>query len=100
MKETENEVDVNFQKIQEISLKIFEMAKEKMLAEQINEKIKIDKYKEQLVNLLKDVSFINELEAKRLVSEAMLDLDYINEKEVRVLSMRLGQIYRVQEKIK
>ncbi len=100
MKETENEIDVNFQKIQEISLKIFEMAKEKMLEEQINEKIKIDKYKEQLVNLLKDVSFINELEAKRLVSEAMLDLDYINEKEVRVLSMRLGQIYRVQEKIK
>ncbi len=100
MKETENELDMNFQELQKISLEIFEIAKEKMLTEKVIENIKTDKYKDQLVNLLKDVNFINELEAKRLVSEAMLDLDYINKKEVRVLSMRLGSIYRIQEKIK
>lgn len=98
MKETENEVDMNFQELQKISLDIFEMAKEKMLTEKVIENIKVDKYKDQLVNLLKDVNFINELEAKRLVSEAMLDLDYISKKEVRVLSMRLGSIYRIKEK--
>ncbi len=98
MKETENELDMNFQELQKISLEIFEIAKEKMLTEKVIENIKVDKYKDQLVNLLKDVNFINELEAKRLVSEAMLDLDYISKKEVRVLSMRLGSIYRIKEK--
>lgn len=100
MKETENELDKNFQELQKISLEIFEIAKEKMLTEKVIENIKINKYKDQLVNLLKDVNFINELEAKRLVSEAMLDLDYISKKEVRILSMRLGSVYRKQEKIK
>lgn len=100
MKETENELDMNFQELQKISLEIFEMAKEKMLTEKVIENIEINKYKDQLVNLLKDVNFINELEAKRLVSEAMLDLDYISKKEVRILSMRLGSVYRKQEKIK
>lgn len=100
MKETENELDKNFKELQKISLEIFEIAKEKMLTEKVIENIKINKYKDQLVNLLKDVNFINELEAKRLVSEAMLDLDYISKKEVRILSMRLGSVYRKQEKIK
>ena len=66
------------------------------------EKVKIDipdrEIKEKLEDLLNSVNFINEIEAKRLVSETMLDLDYITNSEVKVLSLRLGQIYRKQER--
>ncbi len=98
MEEAKNEVDISFQEIQKISLEIFGIAKEKMLTDKVIGNIELDKYKEQLVNLLKDVNFINELEAKKLVSEAMLDIDYIIKDEVRVLSMRLGSIYRNNKK--
>ena len=98
MEEAKNEVDISFQEIQKISLEIFGIEKEKMLTDKVIGNIELDKYKEQLVNLLKDVNFINELEAKKLVSEAMLDIDYIIKDEVRVLSMRLGSIYRNNKK--
>ena len=98
MGETGSEVDTNFENICEISLKVFEVAKKKMAGEKVKKDIKNDEIKEKLENLLDGVNFINEIEAKRLVSETVLDLDYITYPEVKVLSLRLGQIYKNQKK--
>lgn len=98
MEETKIEKDDNFEMICQISSKIFEVAKKKMLGEKTKTEIEIKDVKEELMSLLNEVNFINEIEAKRTISEALLDLEYINNPEVKALSLRLGQIYRSQEK--
>lgn len=92
----------NLQEINELSSKIFEIAKQKLIHGKINSDLDIDiqKTKEELVKLLNKVDFIDEIEAKKSVSEAMLDIDYINNSEVKVLSLRLGQLYKSQERLK
>ncbi len=92
----------NLQEINELSSKIFEIAKQKLIQGKINSDLDIDiqKTKDQLVKLLNKVDFIDEIEAKKSVSEAMLDIDYINNSEVKVLSLRLGQLYKSQERLK
>ena len=92
----------NLQEINELSSKIFEIAKQKLIQGKINSDLDIDiqKTKEELVKLLNKVDFIDEIEAKKSVSEAMLDIDYINNSEVKVLSLRLGQLYKSQERLK
>ena len=94
----EDKKDINFENICEISSKVFEIAKKKMTGEKVKIDIPDREIKEKLEDLLNSVNFINEIEAKRLVSETMLDLDYITNSEVKVLSLRLGQIYRKQER--
>ncbi len=98
MKNMEDKKDINFENICEISSKVFEIAKKKMTGEKVKIDIPDREIKEKLEDLLNSVNFINEIEAKRLVSETMLDLDYITNSEVKVLSLRLGQIYRKQER--
>ena len=95
MGKTENEInkDSNFDEIKRISIEIFEVAKEKMKNGEVKTNIDDEKTKKELRELLDKVDFLNEIEAKRLVSEAMLDLDYINNSDVKILSLRLGQIY-------
>ncbi len=95
MGKTENEInkDSNFDEIKRISIEIFEVAKEKMKNGEVKTNIDDEKIKKELRELLDKVDFLNEIEAKRLVSEAMLDLDYINNSDVKILSLRLGQIY-------
>lgn len=92
----------NLQKINELSSKIFEIAKQKLIQGQINPDLNIDiqKTKEELTKLLNKIDFIDEIEAKKSVSEAMLDIDYINNSEVKVLSLRLGQLYKSQKGLK
>ena len=98
MEDTEIKVDTNFENICEISSKVFQIAKRKMSGEMVKIDVENDKIKERLENLLNGVNFINEIEAKRLISEKILDLEYITNPEVKVLSLRLGKIYRNQEK--
>lgn len=98
MEETENTMDKDFKRICEISSNIFEMAKKKMMGEKVKVDIENKEIKQELQKLLNSVNFINEIEAKRLVSETILDLDYITNPEVKVLSLRLGKIYREQKK--
>ena len=98
MKNMEDKKYINFENICEISSKVFEIAKKKMTGEKVKIDIPDREIKEKLEDLLNSVNFINEIEAKRLVSETMLDLDYITNSEVKVLSLRLGQIYRKQER--
>lgn len=95
MGKTENEInkDTNFDEIKRISIEIFEVAKEKMKNGEVKTNIDDEKTKKELRELLDKVDFLNEIEAKRLVSEAMLDLDYISNSDVKILSLRLGQIY-------
>ena len=92
----------NLQEINELSSKIFEIAKQKLIQGKINSDLDIDiqKTKDELVKLLNKVDFIDEIEYKKSVSEAMLDIDYINNSEVKVLSLRLGQLYKSQERLK
>lgn len=98
MGDIENNIDTNFVNIYEISSEIFELARKKMAGK----KVKLDKsnkeIEEKLENLLNGVNFINEIEAKRLISETILDLNYITNPEVKILSLRLGQIYKKQDK--
>ena len=66
-----------------------------------NEDIKIEfedseKIKE-MQNLLKDVKEYNIQKAKKLISEAILDLNYINEKSTDICSLRLGYIKNSKE---
>lgn len=95
MGKTENEInkDTNFDEIKRISIEIFEVAKEKMKNGEVKTNIDDEKTKKELRELLDKADFLNEIEAKRLVSEAMLDLDYISNSDVKILSLRLGQIY-------
>lgn len=95
MKKTENEIkeDSNFDEIKHISTEIFEVAKEKMKNKETKTNIDAEETKKKLKELLEKVDFLNEIEAKRLVSEAMLDLDYISNSDVKILSLRLGQMY-------
>lgn len=95
MGKTENEIkkDSNFDEIKRISTEIFEVAKEKIENGEVKTNIDAEKTKKELKELLDKVDFLNEIEAKRLVSEAMLDLDYISNSDVKILSLRLGQIY-------
>lgn len=99
MENTENKTDVNFENICKISSKIFEIAKKKLAGEKVKIDVSVDEVKDKLQNLLDGVSFINEIEAKRLVSETILDLGYITNLEVKVLSLRLGQLYRNQQRV-
>ena len=99
MENTENKTDVNFENICKISSKIFEIAKKKLAGEKVKIDVSVDEVKDKLQNLLDGVSFINEIEAKRLVSETILDLGYITDPEVKVLSLRLGQLYRKQQSV-
>ena len=98
MEDTENIVDTNFENICEISSKVFEIAKKKLAGEKVKIDIQNNEIKDKLENLLNGINFINEIEAKRLISETILDLEYITNPEVKVLSLRLGQIYRSQKK--
>ncbi len=95
MGKTENEIskDSNFDNIRRISTEVFEIAKEKMKNGKLKADLDIEKTRKNLKDLLDKVDFLNEIEAKKLVSEAILDLDYISNSDVKILSLRLGQIY-------
>ena len=99
MEKTENQRDSNFEDICEISLKVFQEAKKKMAGEKLDVKIQSNEIKEKRQALLNEVNFINEIEAKRMISEAILDLGYITNPEVKILSLRLGKIYKTQQKV-
>lgn len=99
MENTENKTDVNFENICKISSKVFGIAKKRLAGEKVKIDVSVDAVRDKLQKLLNNVNFINEIEAKRLVSETLLDLGYITNPQVKVLSLRLGQLYRDQQRV-
>ena len=93
----EDKENSNMKEINDISNKVFELAKKKMAGKKIENLTEKEQIIKKLQNLLSQVSFIDEIEAKRLVSETILDLDYSTNPDVKVLSLRMGQIYRNQD---
>ena len=97
MQEKEKEIDDSLEKIRQLSSEVFEVAKKKLAGENFQTDLESHEIKKELRNLLNKVNFMNEIEAKRIISETMLDLDYIDNSEVRAISLRLGKLYRTQQ---
>lgn len=81
--------DENLKEIQTISEEVFELAKRKKLGKNIESDFDYPSKIKQLSELLKKVAPYNVGQARKLVSEAVLDLKYVCENEERVSSLRL-----------
>ena len=89
--------DDNYEKINEISNEIFQLAQRKLNNEDIKIEFEDSEKIKEMQNLLKDVKEYNIQKAKKLISEAILDLNYINEKSTDICSLRLGYIKNNKE---
>lgn len=98
MEKQEEISDENFEKIEELSNKVFDIAKKIMLKEDITIDIDTKEIRKEASELLESVDFNNEIEANRIYSEIILDLNYIDNPNVSILSLRLGQIYMTEQK--
>ena len=98
MEKREEISDENFEKIEELSNKVFDIAKKIMLNEDITIDIDTKEIRKEASELLESVDFNNEIEANRIYSEIILDLNYIDNPNVSILSLRLGQIYMTEQK--
>ena len=91
--------DKNLEEIQHISARYFELAKKKVEGEHINDDIDSSKEIEKLGDLLERVNSYNKRHAQELVSEAVLDINFISKPNVNVSSLRLYH-YRNSKKDK
>lgn len=98
MEKREEISDENFEKIEELSNKVFDIAKKIMLKEDRTIDIDTKEIRKEASELLESVDFNNEIEANRIYSEIILDLNYIDNPNVSILSLRLGQIYMTEQK--
>ena len=86
-------VDDCFEKIRHYSGLAYTAAENKLLRK--NEKIeKLDISPEELQELLEGVQDFNKEEARRMISETILDLKYVEEKNPQFMSFRLSHIYK------
>lgn len=87
-------IDSAFDEIRKKSLEIFEMAKSSLNGKDNNVNIDIASEIENMQNLLKRVKGYNKEQARELISEAIVDLEYITHSEDDNLSLRLYQFKR------
>lgn len=85
-------VDTNFGSIMEISQKAYDTAISVLLGNDVDIDFEISEEIEKLEELLKEVTPYNKEEAKRLVSEGILDLKFIENSNTDIVSLRLGHI--------
>lgn len=90
-------VDNAFEEIRQKSVHIFEMAQSCIQNKKKNVEIDRDAEFNNMKNLLKSVKEYNQRQARELISEAILDLEYITSLNDNVLSLRL---YHFQETLK
>ena len=83
------QMDKSFTRLRELSNEVFLKA-QNALNGSAEESTDIIKYREELNNLLEKVEPYNKVEAQKLVSEAMLDLNFISNPGNDVMSLRLG----------
>lgn len=81
--------DQAFEKIRKESIEIFTIAKNKINGSREKQKDDIANKIEKMEELLKDVKDYNQNQAKSLISEAILDLNYITNDNPNCLSLRL-----------
>lgn len=90
--------DENFQDIVRDSTRIYNIAISILEKEEVNIEFDISEKEKQLEEKLKNVKTFNKLEAEKLVSEAILDLKFIENPNTNIVSLRLGHIkYNIKE---
>lgn len=84
--------DESFEKIRSISNRAFEMTQE-VLAKKITEpnEQELEEMKNTLNQSLKDVKDFNKQQAVWLVSEGILDLNFVENPKIEIMSIRLGR---------
>ena len=82
-------VDNAFETIKERSAQIFDMAKNSIRVKETNIDIDVDIEIKKMTESLKSVKEYNERQARSLISEAILDLEYITTLSEEALSLRL-----------
>lgn len=90
--------DENYRKIQILSGMAYEMAANTLQGKEndVDEETK-EKLKKVLKESLEKVRDFNKREAERLVSEAMLDIRFVETKKIDMVSLRLGKLIRVKK---
>lgn len=86
--------DYNFEKIGQISEKLYHMAIDILEGKEISVDFQYDEKEEELNQLLKLVEKYNKEEAEILVSETLLDLNFVCNPKTEILSLRLAEIKR------
>lgn len=81
--------DESFEEIRIISVDAFDLAKRKKFGEKIEVDFDASSKIKQMQELLENVASYNKVQAKKFISEAILDLQYICENEENVSSIRL-----------
>lgn len=84
--------DESFETIRSISNNAFEMAQEAYTSESDNiDETKVDEMQKKLNELLKSVKAFNKQQAIWLVSEGILDLNFVKNPKTDIMSIRLGR---------
>lgn len=86
--------DKSFQQINQISNQAFETAKKILNGMNKDENVDFSSQIEVMQEALKSVKKYNIDIAKNLISEAMLDFNYISNPSTQIMSLRLGKEYR------
>lgn len=92
IKKQELLVDKNFEEIRKISSQIYNLAKEVLQGNSIVLEFEATKKIQELEKLLSAVEDYNKERAKQLVSETILDLNYISEPKTKISSLRLAHL--------
>lgn len=91
--------DNNFTNIVKISQQAYEMAISILAGKKINLEFQIPQKIEELENMLEKVKTCNKEKAKKLVSEGILDLKFLENPNSDITSLRLGHIkYNEEER--
>lgn len=84
--------DESFETIRSISNNAFEMAQEAYTSKSDNiDETKVDEMQKKLNELLKSVKAFNKQQAIWLVSEGILDLNFVKNPKTDIMSIRLGR---------
>ena len=86
--------DEKFNEIAKISGVLYEMAREKLQGEDVNVSGQLEQKKDEMIELLESVEEYNKKEAKWLVSEGILDFEFLVNPDTKIFSLRLGHIKR------
>ena len=91
-------MDSAFEEIRKKSSAIFEMAKSTMSGKGKNVEVDIVTETENMQSLFKSVKEYNQKQAQKLISEAIVDLEYIAHSNEDNLSLRLYQFKKLNNK--
>ena len=88
--------DPNIDKIRHISNKVYRIAENTVHGKEFGKKIDLHKLENRLGHISGEVKDFNKSEAKRLISETLLDVNYINGKR-NISSLRLASKIKAEK---